>query len=254
METIAWNNLTLNLSEEGDYYTVTGCAEGATEIEIPALVEGLPVCGIEANAFEGCSALTRVTLPSEVGEDVYFTVGDGAFACCDALTEITLPPFVGEVGWGAFRSCRRLARVRYDGRVYLAPYAFTECRALAEIPPVGCASEGVLSYTAIEELTLEGELEYIGENAFEGCERLREVVIPRAVRQIDALAFRGCRALERVVFEDPEGWWECNSYREADVPLSLSDPERNAAWLSEMDFDDGTLYWYRKPSHKTEQE
>ena len=86
----------------------------------------------------------------------------------------------------------------------------------------------------------------IEDDAFEHCDGLTEIVFPKSLRRIGDLAFRGCRGLIRVTFAETEGWYGTCRYDDSHDPLDLSDPERNARWLAQVDFDDGPNGWYRK--------
>ncbi len=57
-----------------------------TEITIPETANGVSVVGIEGDAFEFCTSLTTINLPSTVR-----WVDDDAFEGCSALTTITAP-------------------------------------------------------------------------------------------------------------------------------------------------------------------
>ena len=57
-------------------------------------------------AFEGCSGLTSITLPSGVT-----SIGDSAFSGCIGLTSITLPSGVTKIGNYAFEGCSGLTSI-----------------------------------------------------------------------------------------------------------------------------------------------
>lgn len=46
--------------------TITGCDPKATAARIPAVIAGLPVTAIGANAFKGCGSLTTIVVPGSV--------------------------------------------------------------------------------------------------------------------------------------------------------------------------------------------
>lgn len=248
MDTVKFEALTLTLCD-GAYY-VSDCDKSATSVTIPARVSTIPVNGINDHAFEKCTALTRVTIIERPLDEFEapegFEIGYMAFAFCYSLEEIYLPEMVISVHRNAFYECKGLKAVWHNDP-YFGPYTFAYCGALEEISPTTCISEGLFSScTSLSRLPITSSTDEISEDAFESCESLTEIVIPKSVRRIEALAFRGCVNLRRVTFEDPEGWLECNSYIEKDEALDLSDPERNAVWLSRMDFDDGVISWYKK--------
>ena len=57
-------------------------------------------------AFEGCSGLTSLTLPSGLTE-----IGSCTFRGCSGLTSLTLPSGVTEIGYSAFEDCSGLTSI-----------------------------------------------------------------------------------------------------------------------------------------------
>ena len=57
-------------------------------------------------AFEGCSGLTSLTLPTGVTK-----IGYDAFSGCSGLTSLTLPSGVTEIGYSAFSGCSGLTSI-----------------------------------------------------------------------------------------------------------------------------------------------
>ena len=77
-----------------------GCS-GLTSLKLPSDIRL-----IGRNAFEGCSGLTSITLPSGVTE-----IQHSAFYGCSGLTSITLPSGVTEIGESAFANCSGLTSI-----------------------------------------------------------------------------------------------------------------------------------------------
>ena len=65
--------------------SVTHCESTATKVSISDTVSGYSVIAIGESAFEGCSGLSQISIPSSVK-----TVGNYAFKDCTALTSATL--------------------------------------------------------------------------------------------------------------------------------------------------------------------
>ena len=57
-------------------------------------------------AFDGCSSLTSLTLPSSVT-----SIGESAFSGCSGLTSLTLPSSVSSIGESAFSGCSGLSSI-----------------------------------------------------------------------------------------------------------------------------------------------
>ena len=107
-------------------------------------------------AFQGCTNLTKITLPDSVT-----AIGDYAFSSCTGLTEITLPESVTTIGIYAFSNCTRLTEITLPGSVTtIGNGAFVYCADLTSItftsdtPPA------------------------IGLIAFADCDRLKEIRVP----------------------------------------------------------------------------
>ena len=58
------------------------------------------------SAFEGCTALTSVTIPNSVT-----TIGYDTFRGCTGLTSVTIPKSVTSIGGSAFSGCTGLKKI-----------------------------------------------------------------------------------------------------------------------------------------------
>ena len=76
-------------------------ADEVTEVVVPSSVTiddvEYTVNAIASSAFEGCSSLTSITIPSSV-----ISIGGSAFSGCSSLTSITIPSSVISIGGSAF--------------------------------------------------------------------------------------------------------------------------------------------------------
>jgi hypothetical protein len=85
-------------------------------VSIPDTINGLPVSGIGAGTFAGCTNLTSVT----IGDNVT-TIGGGAFALCVGLTNVTIPKSVSKIVDCAFENCTNLTSVYFQGNAPSLP-------------------------------------------------------------------------------------------------------------------------------------
>lgn len=78
-----------------------------SEVQIPQMIEGLPVCTVAKKAFLSKKNLRKVSLPDYVEE-----VGDWAFAYCDNLERVDLPGHAVRFGRAVFLDCGKLKWLR----------------------------------------------------------------------------------------------------------------------------------------------
>ena len=178
------------------YLDVTG------EIEVPGIVydgqTALTVTSIGSFAFEGCSYLTGVTLPSSVT-----SIGNDAFYGCTGLTSVTIPESVTSIGNGAFYRCTALESVTIPSTVTgIGEFAFQYCSALTSVTlPESVTSISMAAFqycSALTSVTIPEGVTGIGECAFFGCTALTSVTIPEGVTGIGESAFFGCTGLTSV--------------------------------------------------------
>ena len=156
-------------------------------VTIPSTLGGRLVTSIGSKAFEDCSGLTSVTIPSSVT-----SIGDSAFSRCRGLKSVTIPSGVTSIGQAMFSDCSGLTSVTIpEGVTSIGDSAFSRCRGLKSV-------------------TIPSSVTSIGYGAFEDCKGLTSVTIPAGVTNIGWRAFAGCSGLKSVTFEGkpPEGMRE----------------------------------------------
>ena len=95
--------------------------EGVERVEVPEMIEGLPVTVIRAKAFKNCEKIREVILPDTVAE-----IGILAFWGCTLLRNIRLPKGLKRLPVSVFSFCRLYAPelVLPEGLEVIASYAF----------------------------------------------------------------------------------------------------------------------------------
>ena len=129
-----------------------------------------------------------VEIPAAIDGKPVTSIGEGAFENV-MITAVSIPASVKNIHNLAFKSCSQLQTV-----------TFAEGSALASI----------------------------GDNAFEGCQKLSSLQLPEGVTEIGRAAFNGCRALREITI--PTGVTEiedftfgvCASLREIHLPEGLT--------------------------------
>ena len=161
------------------------------------------------NSFPMCTQLTTVNLPSSLkvlgGEDALGFSEGSAFEGCTAITSLKIPSGITEIPEKTFSGCTALASVTFEGKILkIGRNAFNNCTALAtdlafpEITSLGVNAFGYCS--SLKKVELGGTLEAISNEAFYGCGNLEEIGLSEGLKTIGSYAFNGCGSLKSVVF------------------------------------------------------
>ena len=179
--------------------TVTKVEAGSeTSIEIPETIDGGTVKIIGANAFDGCSSLTSITLPQSLTSIEYL-----AFDQCTALQNINIPQNVTNIGVSAFLQCKSLTSITIpSGVTSIKTSAFASCTSLRSIDlPDHLVSIGISAFsycTSLENIVIPAEVTSVGQFAFSGCISLESITLPPSVTSIGDNAFQACTSLESI--------------------------------------------------------
>lgn len=180
------------------------------DLVIPSVMNDKAVVEIAEDAFDYCSNLKTVTVPSSVK-----VIGKNAFAFCGKLISVSIPASLTTLGSSAFAFCNSLEKVAFTNTENAAlkvigNSAFHGCSALSEINlPATVTEIGTGAFFKCEVLyTLElpASLTKIGAQAFDSCTSLRVLVMPEALTLCEAHAFAKCNSLVEVTFENTERW------------------------------------------------
>ena len=260
------------------------------------------VTEIGFDAFRACYDLTTVTIPSG---SVLESIGNYAFDSCVSLTSVVLPAKLESVGYSAFYNCESLSSVTvnsvklsdfygsgntfynagkesggmtvtFGSGVTRIPANMFECSAdyYARVKSVSISSSvteiGFDAFRACYDLTTvtipsDSALALIEDYAFNGCEDLKSISLPKKLEAVGYSAFNGCEALTSVVFyEELESlesyafagceslktirfWGEAptfGSYAFEDVTATVYYPAGSSTWTaSKRQNYGGTLNW-----------
>ena len=146
----------IDFADNGDgTLTAVRCVDlTADDLDIQFEAGACPVVAIAPKAFEGCTALRRVILPSSLR-----LIGEKAFSGCLHIARLVIPGGVSKVGTLAFANCQELARVRLEpGVTALGPSCFSKCIRLTrvDIPASVTALGGGAFFGCGKQLTLYG--------------------------------------------------------------------------------------------------
>ena len=93
-------------------------------IVLPESYNGLTISKIGDNAFEDCSLITEIILPSS-----FVNIGNDSFVSCTNLKAINLEN-ITSIGERAFRNCFSLVEINLQSLTTLSSYAFQNCYSL----------------------------------------------------------------------------------------------------------------------------
>ena len=169
-------------------YAFTGSA--LTEIE---LNQGANSVG--QGAFEGCTALTKATLPSSLTR-----LGQSMFMGCTSLQEVSWAATTSSatIGISAFEGCTSLIIVQVPERTTtIDDRAFTGCTSLTSftIPDsVTTIGDNAFMGSGLTEVTVT-ECRNMGTGIFQDCTSLKEVTLEADVDSIPEDMFAGCGSI-----------------------------------------------------------
>ena len=227
---------------------ITDCKTTVTSVTIPTTIDSCPVTRIYEHAFNSCTSLTSITIPSSVTH-----IGNYAFYSCLNLSSVTIPDSVTSIGNYAFYGCSSLTSVKTLGGVtYIGNYAFARCSSLTSVNIFDSVTsigdyvfESCSSLTSVninisdmskwcngntdlhnldakKNLYFNGELitdfiipdgvTSIGKNAFHYCSSLNTVSISDSVTSIGNSSFSGCTSLTFVTIPNSVNSIDANAF------------------------------------------
>lgn len=230
-----WSNFTFGYVSESDRTIEVIACEDHTifDYEIPETIErnGIiyTVVGIGEGAFDGCTHINTITLPTTLKE-----IKDEAFANCNGLTAVyfksTQHPTLGKdvfenvdlqkITAYVPQGCKKhytdwdvFVKVVEEGDVVLGTKftdeaGFFQCCVLSgnTVSVVGPDIEDGSTWT-VTECTIPVTVSHddktynvitIGESAFYGCDKLVKITLPDGLKTISKNAFKHCYALTSI--------------------------------------------------------
>ena len=182
---------------------------------------------ITSYAFNSCSELTSLVLPSSIT-----SIGIFAFQCCSSLISIGSLTACTSIGGFAFDRCTNLTCIGdLSDCTKIDDYAFVDCNSLKSVSGLSkCTFLGTGVFKHCGSLTSIGEVpncKFIGDFAFEGCESLTSFTIPDSLEFIGYCTFWSCSRLESVSISNSvtsiggSAFKNCSSLKEIIIPKSV---------------------------------
>ena len=174
--------------------------------------------GFGESAFDGCTQLAKVTMPTgsyEVSKFMFYkctalekidvsgaaSFGDWAFFGCTSLNDVTMPTGSYAVPEYMFQGCTALKEINMSGATSFGYRAFEGCTSLNDVTmPTGsyAVSEKVFyNCTELKDINVSGATSF-GKEAFYGCAQLAGVTMPTGSYAVPDYMFQGCTALEEI--------------------------------------------------------
>ena len=170
-------------------------AGDTTLTKIDATILNAKIVSIGDRAFEGCTKVAEITIPSTIKN-----IGEYAFKGCAEVRQVTIPSSVEVIGSAPFDGCNKLLRITVDSGEK-ASYSAADLKAGIALAPDVVLSDtakaipgyfyaGDKNLTKIDETILKPSIVTIGDGAFSGCEKVTEISIPKNIKTIGARAFQ----------------------------------------------------------------
>lgn len=214
--------------------TIIGLADkGASELDIPAQLDGHTVTRIGGEAFMSDLSLISVEMPDSV-----LAIGEDSFTGCRNLRSVVLSANLTSIGRRCFANSG-IEKLDLPETLTSIPYgAFEDC-------------------TKLKEIKLPDSIEEIGEHAFQGCTNAAAILLPSNIRELSRYSFAECENIKSIqlpptltaingyVFKDcisltsvsiPSGvtyigtgaFEDCSSLRHVSLPASVISVDTNA--------------------------
>jgi len=156
------------------------------------------VIKVDDKAFHKCSKLREVIL----NEGLQY-IGQDAFEECTSLTSITLPSTLTEIGMASFYECKKLKTICLnENLMWMGGYSFCRCTSLESITlPSTVMDIGENSFrecTNLKEVVLNEGLKTIGTRLFEDCKSLQIISLPSTLVKIASNTFSSCNSLREI--------------------------------------------------------
>ncbi len=173
-------------NSESSTYSITDYTGSATSVIIPSTYKGYPVTQISNSAFENCTSITSIEIPSSIK-----SIGYSVFSGCTGLTGVNITDIAAWCNIDFYNSDAN--PLYYAKNLYLNGELVTDL-----VIPEGVTSIGDCAFincTSFESVEIPSSVASISARSFEGCTNLTTIEISNGVKSIDNRAFYGCTNL-----------------------------------------------------------
>ena len=177
------------------------------------------VTNVVENAFNGCSNLKTVIIPSSVT-----SIGKSAFAYCTNLTSIEIPNSVTSIGPETFNRCSNLKNIKLPNSIAIIQ------------------SDIFFYCTSLQSIIIPNSVITIKNGAFFNCNKLTSIKFSNSLTSIEKGAFQYCsscllfdfrEATQIPTLSNTDAFGDTSSSKKIVVPDSLYDSWKSATnWSS----------------------
>lgn len=233
---------------------------GATNVTVPKTLNGLPVVAIGEGAFMGNNEITTVKVNEGVRD-----IGASAFENCTSLATITLPTTITHIGekaiyntayyntesnWKKPITTGSSGGIDFGNSIPQIPWEDIIAQKLTylylgtnliEISFSGTYSlksgtrviaDGAFAGCEAQQVELSSSLVTIGNNAFKDCKKLKQVIFEDALEVIGDSAFEGCTSLEKINLPDKYIEVNSNAFYNTGFYNNSANWENNALYIN----------------------
>ena len=201
-------------------HAFSGCAL-LDSLHIPSLVNH-----IGESAFSGCKSLVYVKLPN-----LLYTINASVFQGCSSLTSIMLPTNINSIGSYAFAACTSLTSISFPGSLRtIGSYAFTGSAFTSLIIPSTNISINTGAFNDCRNLErVTTAYTYNNGEIFNGCDKLKEIIIPNGTFVIRDNAFYNCTTIDSITIPESvfmignQAFYNCSGIKSINIPQKVTE-------------------------------
>lgn len=236
----------------------TSCFQDCKKLEKFSIPDS--VKKIEATAFQGCISLSKLgnNETSDIIEYLKTTnvtnIGNRAFSGCSALTgtfynKLTTKAGTCTLGSAIFSNTQVVTTINLADGLELLNDGTYKIKSSAYTGAINLTGKIDLSNIPLDNGQL-ATITQIGNNAFDGCSEITEIIVPDTVTQIGEGAFRACAKLASVKLStsitkiNAETFLQCSSLTTIKLPENITSIEVNAftnSGLTKIDIPDNVI-------------
>jgi len=215
----------VEINETGDGAIITKYLGKATQVRIPATIQGVPVKELKQYSFcrtkENLTEITSIIIPEgviKIGEQAFGRIVGASqqiLSPQQKLMSVRLPNTLTYIGDSAFSLCQALVSINLENVTFIGPGAFsgTGIKSVTLSSKLTRINGDTFSNTKLESITIPEGTTEISSTVFKNCSLLKTVILPSTIKKIGFESFFKCTSLTNVTIPDTvqkiEFWEGC---------------------------------------------